>query len=333
MSINEKVKNAVCFIGVRREDGKFSPAGTAFFVMRKIDGERGFAYCVTAKHVIDDVKRANRPMVARINQCGGRDAVLADFSIDNWYTHPTIDGLDVTLSSVSVSADTFDVAQVDCGNGVVTQKYIEENDIGCGDEVTTVGLLTRHFGRSRNIPIVRTGNIAAMPGEPVDLGEYGLHTVYLVESRSIGGLSGSPVFLRTPTHRIVRNNIIGTVGHNTEYLLGINIGLFETWAHADRVKTERLSVREDFLETMNAGIAVVIPADRITDILQRDDVMDYEMKHLEKHNTSSGFRPSSALGRRHKEGGRVEPANANPAHKEDFTSLLGEAAQDQTQGG
>jgi hypothetical protein len=51
-------------------------------------------------------------------------------------------------------------------------------------------------GSTRNIPIVRTGVIAAMPAidEPfVRKGEE--YHAYLAEMRSIGGLSGSPVFV------------------------------------------------------------------------------------------------------------------------------------------
>ena len=81
--------------------------------------------------------------------------------------------------------------------------------------------------------IVRTGNIASMPEEAVDLGSSGSQEVYLVESRSIGGLSGSPVFLSTPPVRFVRGEAVFTEGHHTEYLIGINIGLFQTNGHLE----------------------------------------------------------------------------------------------------
>ena len=60
----------------------------------------------------------------------------------------------------------------------------------------SVGLFTKYFGRSNLIPIVRTGNIAMMPKEKVPLGSFGLTDAYLIEGRSIGGLSGSPIFCR-----------------------------------------------------------------------------------------------------------------------------------------
>jgi len=70
----------------------------------------------------------------------------------------------------------------------LTTAYIAENDIRAGEEVFTVGLLVNHFGRERNLPIIRVGAIAAMPEEPIYLNEkLGLQSVYLIESRSIGG--------------------------------------------------------------------------------------------------------------------------------------------------
>ena len=51
-----------------------------------------------------------------------------------------------------------------------------------------------------NLPIVRLGAIAAMPGEYIKT-DWGCLRAYLIEARSIGGLSGSPVFIRVGTTR------------------------------------------------------------------------------------------------------------------------------------
>jgi hypothetical protein len=50
-----------------------------------------------------------------------------------------------------------------------------------------VGLFSEHQGAERNIPIVRVGNIAAMPEEPVLTTSWGAIDAYLIEARSIGG--------------------------------------------------------------------------------------------------------------------------------------------------
>jgi len=42
------------------------------------------------------------------------------------------------------------------------------------------------------------GNIAAMPEELIEVRDFGMMQAYLVESRSLGGISGSPVFVHVP---------------------------------------------------------------------------------------------------------------------------------------
>jgi hypothetical protein len=76
-----------------------------------------------------------------------------------------------------------------------TDQVIQQENIGIGDEVFAVGLFNQKWGNERNIPIMRTGIIASMPEEPL-LGEIDTpYDAYLAELRSIGGLSGSPVFV------------------------------------------------------------------------------------------------------------------------------------------
>lgn len=76
----------------------------------------------------------------------------------------------------------------------VTPELIVREGIGLGYDVFVVGLFTRRAGQARNIPIVRVGNIVAMPEEQIKTGT-GPQEAYLIELLSIGGLSGSPVFL------------------------------------------------------------------------------------------------------------------------------------------
>jgi hypothetical protein len=59
-----------------------------------------------------------------------------------------------------------------------------------------------------------------MPEEKVYLGDkLGHQEVYLIESRSIGGLSGSPVFLHTPPTKIVKDKFRRVTGHQLYYLM------------------------------------------------------------------------------------------------------------------
>ena len=78
----------------------------------------------------------------------------------------------------------------------VTDDLVAQKGIGVGDELYMAGLFTRRFGSDCNRPIVRSGIIAAMPDEPIPDSKTGLSfSAYIAEVRSIGGLSGSPVFV------------------------------------------------------------------------------------------------------------------------------------------
>ena len=138
-----------------------------------------------------------------------------------------------------------------------SQKY----DIGLGDEVFSVGLFTKYFGRSSLIPVVRTGNIAMMPKEGVPLGCFGFCDAYLIEGRSIGGLSGSPVFCRN-TMKMPGMNEKGQTkfiaGAGQIHLLGLVHGHWDLPIEfSDLEKTE----------AVNMGISIVIPARKILEVL------------------------------------------------------------------
>ena len=81
-----------------------------------------------------------------------------------------------------------------------------------GDEVFVVGLFRHRHGTQRNIPIVRVGNLAALTEEKVATNDFGLVDAYLIEARSIGGLSGSPVFLNLWVVRHVEKQVKHATG-------------------------------------------------------------------------------------------------------------------------
>ena len=63
----------------------------------------------------------------------------------------------------------------------VTNEILSQFSIGIGDEVFVTGLFRGHTGRQRNVPIVRVGNIAAMPEEKVRTSR-GDCLAYLIQS-------------------------------------------------------------------------------------------------------------------------------------------------------
>jgi hypothetical protein len=88
-----------------------------------------------------------------------------------------------------------------------TSEKIREHDIGIGDALFCTALFSRFVGTAKNLPIVRMGVIALMPDEPVPTKKFGNVEAFLIEIRSLGGLSGSPVFLYHVGPRLVGKTV------------------------------------------------------------------------------------------------------------------------------
>lgn len=240
--------------------------GTCFIV--GVAGRLGNSYfhAVTAKHVATHLE--GNPFTIGINF---KDGKMGWFSSPmKWWYHPTkpntVD-VAVTIFTPSERADVEYVPETI----FATEERIRRYGIGVGDEINVVGLFTRFYGSTKHIPIVRTGNIAMMPSDKlrVDDGEM---EVYLAEGRSIGGLSGSPVFVRhTVTMSAIneqgeRQNISGV---SQLHLLGLMRG------HWD-LAVELPSQRE---EAVNMGIAIVVPAKQIVEVLYHPELVALREKH------------------------------------------------------
>ncbi|NGO50402.1 hypothetical protein [Allomesorhizobium camelthorni] len=277
MRINEAIRKTVVFLGIQDNTGAFTPYGTGFVALWP-EHDRYYIYLVTAKHVLSDIKRTSRDLIGRLNSKEGKAELGKLPAPDEWFTHPSNSQCDIAVVPFSASPETFDYKGVDLIKNILTEDFIRENEVGPGDMVFTAGLLTRHFGVSKNIPIVRSGNIAAMPDEPIDLVDLGHQEVYLIESRSIGGLSGSPVFLSSSAAR-VRGGTLVLDPMKQERLIGVNIGLFQLQPSIDRARTDEAERRDHFLEMMSAGIAIVVPIQRAIEIIRdRPDMIEHRYK-------------------------------------------------------
>src|SRR5437764_14482248 len=80
--------------------------------------------------------------------------------------------------------------------------YVKSQRVGIGDLTYTVGLFRLLSGNKRNLPIVHSGIVSMMPSdERIPVRDWrpphGRIFVegYLVETGSLEGLSGSPVFM------------------------------------------------------------------------------------------------------------------------------------------
>ena len=254
MYVPDSIPKCVAFVGYKAKSGKCPLIGTAFLVSLDII-ERAWVqyYLVTAKHVIDAAanKSADGNVFLRFNS---KDGGLTEVSLpcSEWLNHPTDPHVDVAVAVFPLDIDdsTLDHRIIGREN-FMTEQVKESHKIGPGLDVFLSGLFHMHAGVKKNIPIVRVGTVAAMPDEKIKTSTAEIDA-YLIESRSIGGLSGSPVFV---------------VPHETSqfFLLGLMRGHWDIDASAIDVDEE--DAGGGSLKNVNMGIGIVVPAKRILEVL------------------------------------------------------------------
>ena len=179
---------------------------------------------------------------------------------------------------------------------------LSKRAIGLGDETFAIGLFRHHAGSERNIPIVRIGNIAALPEEAFRTRQ-GLMKAYLVEMRSIAGLSGSPVFVDLPS-----------AGPPMAYWGGISdprikppdpeqvnwfryrfLGLIHGHFDIPNLAEDSVVEDDDAAESggINTGIGIVVPAEKITETLYQSDLQQERDKIESNFDANCSVRPDA----------------------------------------
>ncbi len=235
--------------------------------------ELSFTYLVTAKHCVLKAYEKFGHLKARSNLKDRSKAVLIDLLKDAWI-YPEDPGVDVAAMSVNIHP-AIHAMTLPCEH-FVTDESIESFGIGIGDETTTVGLFTQRYGKKLNIPILRSGIIAAMPEEPLFDDKTGAEFhAYLIEMRSIGGLSGSPVFVSIPPHRALGLNEREQDGYSVP--IGLVRGHWE-------IEPEQDASLDDFINDgrMNMGIASVTPIQELMSLLMKNERAEKERENMER---------------------------------------------------
>ena len=278
-----RIQKCVGFVGGRRKDGTFALFGTLFFISRPIKGATSgsIAFAVTARHVLDAIRHYGLEPCLRLTVVlkVEKDGTLfhyppwLTFKLDDWTEHP-----DRSVDAAIMPMLKWTLFDVDFIHPpmTLTRDIVTEQGIGVGDEVFMAGLFANRPGADRNIPIVRVGNIAAMRDEPVYTPRFGEMDAYLIEARSIGGLSGSPVFVHLGVTRFIEGHGIVTAADPSGvfYWMGLVHGHFDSHGltEADLVIGDAGVQRE----RVNMGIAIVVPADRILEIFNEPKLRELE---------------------------------------------------------
>jgi hypothetical protein len=149
-----------------------------------------------------------------------------------------------------------------------------------------------------------------MPDEPLPDSKTGLaFRAYLIEARSIGGLSGSPVFAYLGLGRPDKSGNV-VIGQTFLFLIGIIRG---HWDHEEpKYGTSIDFIKE--LEQVNMGMAVATPADELSKIIFGDTLVKARREHDAEVQKKKDITNDSAF-------------QAQPFAKEDFEAALKKASR------
>lgn len=222
-------------------------------------------YAVTNEHVIRPPS-GSPSAVIRLNNADGTTEIL-DHAADEWQSHPSGDDIAITQLILG-SGHRF--SWIDQGE-FITSADIERYHIGPGDDCFMIGRFIYQDGRQRNEPVLRFGNIAMMP-QPIRQPDRNRdQDSFLVEMRSLSGFSGAPVmvhYVTVGTRAQPDPQIDGGVAYsslvtNKAWLLGVDWGSVPSIPNLLGDQTDR--------SQMPSGMAAVVPAWKITELLNIDE--------------------------------------------------------------
>jgi hypothetical protein len=316
--VSDVITKCAVFLGVLNDRDEFIPIGTGFIVAKLLPApakDRSLQYIVTAQHCVVGIKQIR----LRINKLDGHAFVTEPVPDDGWFFHPESDHrfVDVAVLPVQLAKDYYDIRHVFMDSDVADEAVLKEKDIGIGDEVFFPGLFMHHKGTEKNLPILRVGTVALMSQEPVQT-KSGPINAHLIESRSIGGHSGSPVFLNMTAPRKYydkRPEPLPLKQPQAYYLFGLIHGYLKSEDSGEYVSDDG---KQDNL-WINSGIATVIPASEILETINQPELKTIRKESAERfHGRSVGPMTTAKVTR-------------IPFDGEDPTSLQGTTSRKQSE--
>lgn len=264
--------------------------GSGFLVgvpTKELRQDAFFLYAVTNKHIADKYR------TVRMNTRDGQKFILPTTRF-SWVDHPDGDDISACLVYFDPKEIRFNHVHRDM---FLSKDIISRFNIGPGDDCFMVGRFVNHEGRQQNLPTVRFGNIGQMPWEPIRQDDGFEQESFLVECRSIGGYSGSPIFVHIPIFSeregvenwyphpfIIQRNVpthdarvsFGSLKAHGPWLLGVDWGHLNQWEPV-RDEFER-PVNRGSGKTqvrLNTGMAGVVPAWKLAELLDTPQLTDY----------------------------------------------------------
>lgn len=259
MRVPDDILHCVAFLCVKGRE-QYRYGGTGFFLAVDSESRAGFySYFITAKHCVERAQQQYDKLYLRLNRRGERAELVE--AATGWVFS---EDADVAVLPFAPDPGIFEHIALSL-EFAATDEVLRQYQIGIGDELIISGLFVHRHGRQRNVPILRSGIIASMPDEPlIDARTGEEYRAYLAEVRSIGGLSGSPVFAFLDPGRVMPGK--GVVLSRRVYLLGLVRGHWDLETRGGPVEftaEERTDV--------NTGMAIVTPIQDVLAIITGEE--------------------------------------------------------------
>ena len=334
VAINEDVRKTVVFFGkqIPPKPGSSDPAtvevgyGGTGFLVEYVERGQPFKYLVTCRHVAEQL---DVDFFLRVNTLREGVANLP-IEVAEWEYHPD-EAVDLAATDIGLNALHFDVLSLPLSNRTTASA------LGCGQRVHIVGLFRLHYGEKRNVPMVHTGHIAALPdsNEKVPIknrssGQILMAEAYLVEAQTLEGLSGSPVFVQ---EYVAWNAINKSDGSNIAISAFGSVRLLGVYQGAwDARPGEILAADRNLSGTLRVpvGMGIVVPIERVVELIERNETLKTRREtviQLRRERTAatmdSAFSSSS---------GQETNLEDNPDHREDFNRLVSAASKRKPKG-
>lgn len=225
------LKSCVTFIYIESK-GQFKPYGTGFFLgIRDTTRDVEFVYVITAKHILLDKTTNSFPRYCWLRQKRvGGDLTFVRIPLtvvgpkQNVYVHS-----DTTVDIVAIGA-ALDAAKYDYTvlpySVVRTGEGLKRLGIEEGVDILIPALFEAHLGEHENYPVIRSGKLALISGGERIKWDGQFQRLHLVESISIGGHSGAPVFAWFNPRVLPGNMLTSEYAEKRIRLIGVMQGYF-----------------------------------------------------------------------------------------------------------
>ena len=241
--------------------------GTGFAVAlpdERLGPGGGFGYLVTNRHVAECWDEDRHPMnvksiSVRVTLSDGSAGVVPINQHGNAeWIFPSGDSVDLAILPLGLSQDQvrFKVIALPL---FVTSDQISSGQVHEGQRIVFTGFFPTIEGERTMQPIMREGMLAMLPEEDVinTTGKRG--KVYLGDVHVLGGNSGSPVMV----------DLGGAQGN--KFIAGYDyhlLGVVSGYYFEDSDLTLRVATNIKGKVQANSGIAIIVPASEIKDLLE-----------------------------------------------------------------